>query len=322
MGIKKTLNKCSDLRQMTLGRAFRDFILEKEAQNLSESTVNNYSQSFDYFLQFNNFNASTYTDVVNQSQIYLWINTMKENGVKIASINHYLRDCRAFFYWCMDSERGYMKPFKVVMVQGQEEQLKAFSDEDIKRLLVKPSKSDGFTEWRTWTIVNWIMATGNRAGTVCDVRLSDIDYESRDIVLHHTKNKKAQILPLSPTLEMALKEYVRMWRGFGEDGWLFCNCAEDKLTVNALVHSFSKYCKSRGVNQTNIHGLRHSFSRGWVRNNGSVFALQKILGHSDLEMTKKYVRLYSEDIKEDFEMFSPLDTIKQPSKRTHTVKRR
>ena len=51
------------------------------------------------------------------------------------------------------------------------------------------------------------------------------------------------------------------------------------------------------------------------------FALQKILGHQDLAMTRRYVKLFSEDIKEDFDRFNPLDTIKKNSRRTQKVKR-
>jgi integrase/recombinase XerD len=59
----------------------------------------------------------------------------------------------------------------------------------------------------------------------------------------------------------------------------------------------------------------------WVKNNGSEIKLQKILGHSTLDMTRRYVKLFAEDIKEDFDEFSPLDTIKRSQKRTQTVKR-
>jgi integrase/recombinase XerD len=272
---------------------------------------------------FNSFTSKTTVEEVNVTHVYNLINALKDSGVKPTSINHYLRDCRAFLYWCMDEERSYMKRFKVSLVEAQEEQVKLFTDDELERLLEKPNKNDSFLTWRTWVIVNWVLATGNRASTICDIRVGDIDFTSKEISLRHTKNKRSQIIPLSPSLEITLKEYIKMWRyDAPEDGWLFPNVCEDKLTTNAQRHSFAKYCKDREVSRTNIHGLRHNFAKGWVRNNGNMFVLQKILGHSTLEMTKKYVRLFSEDIKEDFEKFSPLDTIKRSSKRTQIVKRK
>ena len=112
-----------------------------------------------------------------------------------------------------------------------------------------------------------------------------------------------------------------MWRWDSVDGWLFPNVGEEQLTTHALRLAFGRYCKNRGVTHANIHGLRHNFAKGWVQNNGNMFALQKILGHSSLDMTKKYVRLFAEDIKEDYDKFNPLDTIKRTQRRTQTIKK-
>ena len=323
MGIKRKIKKSAGSDLILVSQAFEEFIVEKEARNLSTPTLKNYAQSYNYFMDFNDFTDETTTDEINTTHIYKWINTMKLNGVKPTSINHYLRDIRAFLYWCMDEDRAYIAPrFKIALVEGQEEQLKMFSDEEIIALLEKPKRNATFVEWRTWAVVNWVLATGNRASTICDVQLDDINYSKKEISLRHTKNKKAQIIPLSSSLETVIKEYVRIFRKEADiDGFLFPNVGEEQLTTNALRHSFTRYCESRGVEKTNIHGLRHNFAKGWVQNNGNMFALQKILGHSSLDMTRKYVRLFSEDIKEDFDKFNPLDTIKRSTKRTQMIRR-
>lgn len=323
MGIKRAIKKSTGYDLIYFKEAFEEFLVEKEAKNLSEATLRNYRQSFEMFCTFHEFTDETTTDELTISHFYKWINTMKLNGVKHTSINHYLRDVRSFCYWCMDEDRQYINPaFKINMVEGQEEQMKMFSDEDIDLLLEKPRKTESFTAWRMWAITNWVLGTGNRASTICEVKITDISFSKKEIILAHTKNKKAQIIPLSSSLETVIKEYIRMWRKEAPaDGWLFPNVGEDKLTTNALRHSFAKYCNSRGVESTNIHGLRHNFAKGWVRNNGNMFALQKILGHSSLDMTRKYVKMFSEDIKEDYDKFSPLDSIKRASRRTQNVKR-
>lgn len=321
MATKKRIKRSGDYC-VSLDQAFREFSAEKEAMNLSEATLANYLQSYNMLRLFNCFTDNTIAQEVNLSHIHHFIRAMRNAHIRPASINHYLRDCRAFLYWCMDEEREYLTPFKIALIESQEEQPKLFTDDELQRLLDKPNKTDSFAVWRTWAIVNWVLGTGNRSSTICEVRLADIDYSTKEISLRHTKNKRAQIIPLSPSLEIALKEYIKIWRtDANNEGWLFPNVCEDQLTTNALRHSFAAYCKEREVNRTNIHGLRHNFAKGWVRNNGNMFVLQRILGHSTLEMTRKYVRLFSEDMKEDFEKFSPLDTIKRTARRTYIVKR-
>ena len=323
MAMKRTIKRSSSADDIILFEAFEDFIIEKRAKNLSEATIANYRQSFSFFSKFAHYTDQTKTEDVELDTIYQWINSLKLDGVKPSSINHYLRDVRAFLYWCMDADRKYIDPpFKIKQVEGQEEQIKLFTDEELEALLEKPRKKDSFAEWRSWAITNWVLGTGNRASTVCDVKISDINFSKKEIALGHTKNKKAQIIPLSSSLETVIKEYIRIWRKDAPlDSWLFCNVGEEKMTTNALRLSFGRYCEKRGVEKSNIHGLRHNFAKGWVRNNGNMFALQKILGHSSLDMTRRYVKMFSEDIKEDYDRFSPLDTIKRGYKRTQTVKR-
>jgi integrase/recombinase XerD len=323
MGVKRKIKKSDGYDLIPLLQAWDEYITEKEARNLSAATIKSYEETFVQFINFFEFDDDTTTDEINQQMMFKWMHSLKLSGIKHTSINHYLRDMRAFLYWCMNEDRQYIAPaFKIQLMVGQEEPLKLFTDDDLDALLVKPRKNDGFTEWRTWAIVNWVLGTGNRASSICNVKLSDVNYKKKEISINVTKNNKPQIIPLSSSLEIVLKEYVRMWRKDADvDGYLFCNVGEEKLTTNALRQAFGRYCKDRGVDRTNIHGLRHNFAKGWVQSNGNMFALQKILGHSSLDMTRKYVKIFSEDLKEDFDKFNPLDNIKRSQKRTHIVRR-
>ena len=319
MGTKRRIKRNDTPEKMLISLAFDEFIYQKEAHGIAPKTIKNYRQSFGYFMDFHELADDSTLDEIKPAHFYEWANTLKLDGVRISSINHYLRDVRTFFYWCMDEDRGYMeKPFRIEEVKGQEALPKMFSDEDLEELLIKPQRHENFGTWRTWAIVNWVLATGNRAATICEAKVTDVDYKRMEITLGHTKNRKAQIVPLSPSLATILKEYTRV---FKIDYWLFPNVGGEQLTTNALSQSFSRYCKEREVEHTNIHGLRHNFAKIFIRNNGNHFKLQKLLGHSTLDMTRRYVKLYTEDLKEDYEKYSPLDTIKKGSKRTLKVKR-
>lgn len=321
ISIKRRVKQIDSNYAATIGQAFNEFISAKEALNLSVSTIKNYRHSCDYFERFHNYSSDTPVKEITSNDIIQWANSMIKSGLKPAAINHYIRDVKVFLYWCMEKE--YMQPFRIHSVEQQEEQLKLFSERELEALLHKPNRNDSFVVWRTWAIVNWILSTGNRAATVCDVKVGDVDYNLKEIALGHTKNKKAQIIPLSPALEAALKEYIRMWRmREDDDAWLFPNVGNEQLNTNALRQVFARYCNDRGVSKTTIHGLRHNFARGWIKNNGNVFSLQRILGHSSLEMTMHYVKLFNDDLKRDYEQYSPLDTIKRARCKAHVIKRR
>lgn len=328
MSVRRTIRRTEGYDFTPIGQAFEEFIMEKEFRNLSPSTISNYKLTYDVFKRFAQIDDDDNPNEVGASVFFHWMHTMKLEGIKLNSINHYLRDMRAFFYWMMDEDRRYIeKSFKIKMMEGQEEVFKMFPTEEIEALLLRPHRNDTFVVWRTWAIVNWVLATGNRAATICDVKIGDVNFNHREIALRHTKNKKVQTVPLSSSLATVLKEYIKMWRTtkdeYGNkttgDDYLFCNIAQEKLTTKALASSFADYCHSRNVEHTNIHGLRHNFAKFWITNNGSMAKLQLILGHSSLEMTKRYVKLFGADLKDDFDKFSPLDTLKRSAKRNQTL---
>ncbi|MPM76395.1 Tyrosine recombinase XerC [bioreactor metagenome] len=112
-------------------------------------------------------------------------------------------------------------------------------------------------------------------------------------------------------LKQVLRRYVSQFRSEAtKDDYLFCNVGNQKLTSNALKCSIRSYNKSRGVNLTGVHAFRHTFAKNWIRNNGDVFSLQKILGHKSLEMTRRYVNMFSDDLKKDYDKYCPLERIK------------
>lgn len=315
MGKRNIIRRnCTD-ELVTIFEAFESFIEEKQARNLSKTSLIDYEDSFRYFMNYFEFDETTPIHEVNEQMFRQWTLSMLQRDISPSSINRYLRDCKVFFNWCINNALLFLPSLKIDMVKGQEEVVKSFPDEDITLILEKPRKNDNFIEWRTWTVCNWVLATGNRASTVCDVKLGDIDFKNNEITLRHTKNKKAQIIPLSSTLARIIKEYIHSWRyDCTAEDYLFPNTANEQLTADALSQSFAKYCKKRGSSHTNIHGLRHSFALNWIRNGGNQFKLQRILGHSSLEMTRRYVSLAAIDLKEDYDKYTTLDNLSKAKK--------
>ena len=67
--------------------------------------------------------------------------------------------------------------------------------------------------------------------------------------------------------------------------------------------------KANIVKKCTPHILRYSFSIQFLRNGGDPFTLQKILGHSTLDMTRRYVQIASSDIEKKMKSFSPAEQV-------------
>lgn len=327
--MKRKVKRSSEVNEIFLEDAFDDYMSEKEASNISVATISSYKNSFKKFVGF--VGEDKKTSDVDERVIFAWINSMKNDGIKPVSINHFLREIRAFLYWCMNETREYITPnFKVKLITEQDETFKIFNDDEIDAILERPQNKNDFAAWRTYTIIHLVLDTGFRAGTIVNMKIGDVDLFTKDIILSHTKNNKSQRVPMSSALYNCLKEYIRDWRKNAKsDEYLFCNIGAEKLTTRALRLALMRYCKKRGVTRltkdgkiegkSNIHGLRHTFAKGWIQGGNNVFELQKVLGHSSLDMTRKYVNLYDADIKENYDKKSPLSIRKKNMSRRKNV---
>jgi len=294
-------------KELTLQAVFDKFIAFKKIKNLSERSIQYYNECFKFFTEY--FPAEQPCADITKDICLGYIQHLRETRpqAKDTTINTYLRAVRAILYYAMEQE--YLPKFKIELIREQKEIKETYTDKELARLLKKPSvKKCDFTEFRNWVLVNYLLATGNRLGTVVNIRIRDINFYDGVIVLTKTKNHKQQIIPLSQTLVKVLQEYLQYRQGDPED-FLFCNQFGKQFTKDGLKSSMLKYNRKRGVEKTSIHLFRHTFAKKWIMCGGDIFRLQKLLGHSSLDMVKEYVNIFGADLKEQFDHFNPLENV-------------
>ena len=153
-----------------------------------------------------------------------------------------------------------------------------------------------------------MLGTGNRISTALEVEIGDLNFDDNLIILKRTKNRKQQIIPLSRTLAGVLQEYIDI-RGGDKSSRLFCNDYGQPASTRTYQQLVRNYNIKRNVNKSSCHLFRHTFAKNWILAGGDIFRLQKILGHSDLTVTKEYVQMFGADLQMDFEKFNTLDRL-------------
>jgi len=223
----------------------------------------------------------------------------------------------------MELEREYLPHFKIRLVKSQEEKQKDYTLDEVNKLLKKPTHKCKFTDWRSWALACFVLGTGARIGTIIEIQMGDLDLKNSTVNFRHTKNKKVQVANMPPQLVKALRDYINEWRqGADETDYLFCTLSNEQLSRHSLRTAYSNFANSRGVEKTSIHGLRHTFAREWYYNGGDIVQLSKILGHSTIAMSEKYMRLHANQMENTFNQYNPLENItKGRGKATKTVTR-
>jgi len=294
-----------------LSEAFEQFIQAKTVMNVSGETVKHYQVCYKYFTEF--FGEGHNCDEVTEQTIFAYLAHIRETkpNIKQKTVSTYIRGLRTAFYFMM--ENGWMGEFKITLPRVEEIIKETYTDYEIQCLIKKPDvKSCTFAEYRNWVMVCYFIATGNRLGTVCNIKISDLNFRDDEILIRKTKNKKQQIIPMSSELKAILQEFLRYRKGEPDD-WLFCTSYGRQMNRDNLDNAIYHYNRSRGVQKTSVHLFRHTFAKNWIMNGGDIFRLQKILGHSSLDMVKNYVAIYGGDLKRDYDRYSLLDQAKASS---------
>jgi integrase/recombinase XerD len=182
-----------------------------------------------------------------------------------------------------------------------------YTEAEIKLLLKEPSNKCDLIELRNWAVVTFFFDTGIRTESLCCMKVKDISFDSQKAILTHTKNKQAQIIDISDPVSKALKKWLRTW-DHNENSYLFPTQYGNKIDRYGLYQSIKKYNKSRGVNRTGLHRMRHNYATHYIIE-GNVFQLQKNLGHKSLEMSKEYLNLSSNGRENDCNKHSLINTV-------------
>lgn len=297
-------------KDITFDRGYDEFIFNCRARNLRPATIQFYDNSIRSIYRFIDPKMPI-KDITKTTVDKFIIGCQNELDIKDITIHTYLRALKAILYYFM--KLGYMEKFHITLVKYDKPIIETYSESEVKLLLKKPNKSKcSFARFRDWTICNLLYATGMRSSNITNLKVNEIDLYNNLINLKTTKNRKPLVLPITKSLQPILREYLAIRKG--EDGdYLFCTVYGDKLQRESLNYSMRCYNHNRGVNKTGIHRWRHTFAKQWILNNGDIIKLQKILNHSDLDMVRNYVNMFTKDLQKDFEEFNPLEFVSKKS---------
>ena len=295
----------------TMQEAFERFLLFKSAQGLKFKTLESYSANFHAVSKY----IDVSVDIAEIDSHFLdgAIVAMREKSLSSHTIRSYTASMKAFLSWCNEEN---ISQANIKLYKAEETIKETYSDEDLRRLLKRPNaKKCQFPEYRNWVIVNFLIDSGCRAATIRNIQNRDVDFQNSNVRFRHNKNKRMQVAPLSEAMKLILKEYMKVRGGKTED-YLFPNQTGEQLTERALASAIKRYNKKRGVSNLSIHSFRHTFARKYLLDcGGNAFTLQRLLGHSTLDMTKHYCAIFNADIVKDFDEYSPLTKLNQQNQR-------
>jgi integrase/recombinase XerD len=149
---------------------------------------------------------------------------------------------------------------------------------------------------------------GFRVSEVVRLQPTDIHAERRLIRIDQGKGHKDRYTLLSARLLDELRAY---WRQYRPQTWLFEGAvAGQHLAAATALKIFDRAKARAGVRHGHgIHSLRHSFATHLMEAGVPLPVIQRLMGHSSLSTTAKYLHVTSQHLQG---LQSPLDLLRLP----------
>jgi len=141
-------------------------------------------------------------------------------------------------------------------------------------------------------IISVLYTTGVRAAELRSIKVTDIQLDRSAILIDYGKGGKSRFVPVSQHLRVLLLDYLRAYKPVD---YLFPGEYSDSISASALKRLVRRLGSQAGVENLHPHILRHCCATHLLESGVSLHSIQKILGHSDIRTTERYVMCATDD---------------------------
>lgn len=304
---------------MLLKFAVKDFMDDRAFRNVSAKTLDNYRRTLGEFHSYCVENGIVNVGDVRPGTVkgYL-VMCQQERGNSPSSINHKLQNLRVFFNYMQQAELVDAKgnPTKAIKPVKAPTTVDVFTDQQIKEMLGYFQRIKGRDKtlyaYRDYAMIVVLLGTGMRLGELVNLRWDDVDFVNQAITVVGKKRQQSSV-PMTVKLRKELSEYrVFVGETFKKrPEYVFTDRSGTKMSENGVKCIFKRLKEVMNFSGVRLsaHTFRHTFASRMVKAGADAFTVQRMLRHTALTMTMRYVNLFGTALKDQNEKFNPLNGI-------------
>ena len=155
------------------------------------------------------------------------------------------------------------------------------------------------TKERDLAIVTLLLGTGIRVSECVGLDIEDVDFKNNGIKVTR-KGGNEMVVYFGPEVEKALKRYLEVREGItplaGHEHALFYSAQRKRMGVQAVENMVKKYAREVTPNKKiTPHKLRSTYGTSLYKETGDIYLVADVLGHKDVNTTKKHYAAIDED---------------------------
>lgn len=217
------------------------------------------------------------------------------------------RAVKAFFRWAWDEYdfEGRNPIDKIKITADPVTPIQGVDPEDVAKLFEAAKVSD-YPE-RDCAILAVLLDTGIRKSSLANIVKENVDSINGSIYIQHTKNHRPMIVYLGVNARKLMRKYLKTIQDVQDDALLWVTLDHNSLSINGLREVIRRICKRANVPEYGMHDFRRYFALQSYRNGADIYAVAQLLGHSGIEVTKRYLATNEKDKMLIHARTSPLD---------------
>ncbi len=315
-----------NMAELELGKLILHFEQSNKAEGKSPKTVTWYTEMLDSFTKFlllagqvailANFNATIVREFIIHEQ---------GRGLSPFTIQAKVRALKVLSSWLYSE--GYTSDnllSNIKLPKAPSKMIQPLTEEEINRLLSSQNALTAIGSRNTAILVT-LLDCGLRSSELCNILFEDAHIEEGYLKVLGKGNKE-RVVPIGSLAQKVLWRYVFHFRPhpLGETNeYLFLSLDGKHLGPNSIKLLLKRWGKRVGVPRLHAHLCRHTYATSFLNQRcGDVFRLQQILGHTTLEMVRRYVHFSSTQDMIKGNVRSPLDCIGIKKLRSYKIDRR
>jgi integrase/recombinase XerD len=293
IGVPNYSNRfCSSAPHLYVEQYLRD----QYRRHCRPNTVRNSLKSINSFLFFLRNTGKTHLEEITREDLGAFIEHEQDRGLKASTVRTRLRILNAFLRFLIESD--VIRPevlSKRMIIKVPDALPRAMDPDDVKQLLCI------IEEIRDRAMILVLLRTGMRIGELLNTLVSEVNLKERKIEIYEAeKNRLGRVVYLSKDASDALKAWFK--KRDPNKAFLFYAQGRERMSYSAARMRFKKYLDKASLSHKgySLHSVRHTFATELLNAGMRLECLQQLLGHSSVEMTRRYARLTDKTREEEY----------------------
>ena len=292
-------------RPSQLESALEGFMLDRQANACTPATCKYYRWLLTPLLTWLAKQGVTEPSAVTATHIRAWLVELQARQAP-NSVHHSYVVSKTFFAWLVNEDLLAASPMaRVKSPKLPKEILPAYAPEDVRRLLQACERE------RDRAIILALLDSGLRASELCRLDVSDLNQKTGELRIRLGKGRKDRTTFLGGKSRKAVWKYLLRERpsASGHEPLFLSLQSGERMTVSGLEQLLRRLGAKAEVADVTPHRFRRTFALWSLRSGMDVFALQKLMGHSDLSVLRRYLDQTRQDLEEAHRAHGAVDSM-------------